>query len=121
MPDAPVSTLARLCLKARPTVTQLADRLRPVDGLFPDGLELYLDAADIVDQAAMDAAVRNIEAHRLSRDFALLIEGPVGSLDGHFFDVTRQSEADDAVLRRLAEMARRLGARAVNIHVIAPS
>jgi len=35
---------ARLCLKARPTVRQLADRLRPVDGVVADGLELYLAA-----------------------------------------------------------------------------
>jgi hypothetical protein len=33
-----------ILLKARPTPTQLADRLRkPV----PDGLELYLDTADL--------------------------------------------------------------------------
>lgn len=116
-----MSRLARLCLKARPTRAQLADRLRPIDGAFPDGLELYLDAADLVDDQAMNGVVARIEEHHLPTDFPLLIEGPVGSLDGAFFDVTRDSEDDRHVIERLALLARRLGARAVNIHLIAPS
>ena len=117
----PETLQARLCLKARPTEAQLADRLRPVDGAWPAGLELYLDAADIVDQAAMDAVVNRVEQHDLPPDFSLLIEGPVGSLDGGFFDSSRDSEADSTVVDRLADLARRLGVKAVNIHVIAPS
>jgi len=113
--------VAKLCLKARPTVKQLADRLQPIEGEFPQGLELYLDAADIRDEKAMATAVANLEAHALSPDFALLIEGPVGSLDGEFFDVTRESPADYLVVKRLADMARRIGAKAVNIHLIAPT
>ncbi len=112
---------AKLCLKARPTPGQLADRLRPVDGALPDGLELYLDLADIADQAAMDGVVGRIERCHLPRDFALLIEGPVGSFDGGFFDPTRSSQDDRLVLDRLAHLAGRLRARAVNIHLIAPS
>lgn len=112
---------AKLCLKARPTPGQLADRLRPVDGALPDGLELYLDLADIADQAAMDGVVGRIERCHLPRDFALLIEGPVGSFDGGFFDPTRSSQDDRLVLDRLAQLAGRLRARAVNIHLIAPS
>ncbi len=112
---------ARLCLKARPTTAQLADRLRPVDGRFPEGLELYLDAADLVDEPTMDAVVARIERHQLPSDFALLIEGPVGSLDGAFFDVTRESEADRLVVHRLASLTRRLGVKGVNVHLIAPS
>lgn len=112
---------AHLCLKARPTPAQLADRLRPVDGTFPDGLELYLDVADLRDDTAMDDVVRRVEDYSLPPSFALLIEGPVGSLDGAFFDIARDAEADEAVVRRLAGLARRVGARAVNIHVIAPS
>ncbi|MBV9358181.1 MAG: hypothetical protein JO023_21930, partial [Chloroflexi bacterium] len=42
---------ARLCLKARPTPVQLADRLQPIDGQVADGLELYLDAGDLADAA----------------------------------------------------------------------
>jgi hypothetical protein len=109
---------ARLCLKARPTPAQLADRLRPIDGAWPDGVELYLAAADLAD---IDDVSRRIEACQVPNDFAWLIEGPVDSLDGGDFDVTRDSDADLEVVRRLAELARRIGARAVNVHVIAPS
>jgi sugar phosphate isomerase/epimerase len=109
---------AALCLKARPTATQLADRLRPVDGVWPDGIELYLAAADLAD---IDRMAKNVEAAHVPNGFGLLIEGPVDSLDGQDFDITRDSEADAEVVRRLARLARRIGARAVNIHVIAPS
>lgn len=109
-----------LCLKARPTDAQLRDRLRPVDGVRADGLELYLDAADLATPAAIEGAVARIEACGLPSDFALLIEGPVGSLDGAFFDVTRDAPADRLVVQRLADLARRIGAAAVNIHLIAP-
>jgi hypothetical protein len=111
---------AKLCLKARPTPTQLADRLRPVDGAWPDGLELYLAAADLATPAIMDEIVERLQAAEMPRDFALLIEGPVDSLDGADFDVTRASEADRLVVERLAHLARSIGARAVNIHVISP-
>ena len=109
---------ARLCLKARPTPAQLADRLRAVDGQWPDGVELYLAAADLAD---LDSVGARIEDADVPDDFAWLIEGPVDSLDGGDFDVTRQSQADLEVVQRLAELARRINARAVNIHVIAPS
>lgn len=110
--------MSRLLLKARPTPSQLADRLRPPR---PDGLELYLDAEDVADQAALDAVVERVEAAIPGGDFTLLIEGPVRSLDGAFFDLTRQSEADREVIRRLGSLARRLQAEAVNIHAIAPT
>lgn len=113
--------MTELCLKARPSAAQLADRLRPVDGLLADGLELYLDTRDIADQPTMDGVVERIQALDLPEEFTLLIEGPVGSLDGSFFDVTRNSAADDEVIARLAGLARRLNAQAVNIHVITPS
>lgn len=112
---------AKLCLKARPTRAQLADRLRPVDGVVPDGLELYLDGADIADESAMDQVVDRLEASPLPTGFALLIEGPVGSLDGAFFDPTRGSDADRLVVDRLARLAGRLNVKGVNIHLIAPS
>ncbi|HET6316883.1 MAG TPA: hypothetical protein VFG86_10515, partial [Chloroflexota bacterium] len=65
--------------------------------------------------------VERIEACQLPNDFAVLIEGPVDSLDGEDFDPSRDSDADRLVVQRLAELARRLHARAVNIHLIAPS
>lgn len=110
--------MSRLLLKARPTVEQLADRLRAPR---PDGLELYLDRADLADEAAMNTAVANLDACGLPSDFDLLIEGPVGSLDGEFFDLSRDAPADREVIRRLAILARRVHARAVNVHVIAPT
>jgi hypothetical protein len=110
--------MSRLLLKARPTPPQITDRLRAP---LPDGLELYLDTADLLDTAAMDSAVENVEAHSLPADFVLLIEGPVRSLDGDFFDLSREAEADREVILRLGQLARRLSARAVNIHAIAPT
>jgi sugar phosphate isomerase/epimerase len=109
---------ARLLLKARPTSSQLTDRLRPVDGVWPDGLELYLAAADLAD---VGTVISRVNASEVPEGFAWLIEGPVDSLDGGDFDVTRDSEADLEVLRRIAQIASGIGARAVNIHVIAPS
>jgi hypothetical protein len=111
----------RLCLKARPTPTQLADRLRPVDSVWPDGLELYLAAADLATPATIDEVVERLHSADVPRDFAWLIEGPVDSLDGSDFDVTRESDADDTVVERLANLAQRIHATAVNIHVISPS
>jgi hypothetical protein len=111
---------ARLLLKARPTPRQLADRLRPVDRVWPDGLELYLAAADLSDARQIDAMVERLLSAGVPENFVWLIEGPVDSLDGEDFDVTRDSAADRLVIQRLGEIAKRIGARAVNIHVIAP-
>jgi hypothetical protein len=114
---------ARICLKARPTPSQLADRLSPVDGRLPDGLELYLAAVDLATPAVLETIADRVLAAttHLPPDFALLIEGPVDSLDGADFDVTREAEADVLVIERLACLAKRINARAVNIHVISPS
>jgi sugar phosphate isomerase/epimerase len=109
--------MSGLCLKARPTPAQLADRLRPIDDQWPDGLELYLAAADL---ANLDEIADRIAGCQVPDWFAWLIEGPVDSLDGADFDVTRESQADRAVVRLLAQLAARIGAKAVNIHVIAP-
>lgn len=109
---------AKLLLKARPTPSQLADRLRPVDGVWPDGLELYLAAADLMH---VDAIAERINSTSVPAGFVWLIEGPVDSLDGADFDVTRASVADLQVIHRLADLAQRISARAVNIHLISPS
>jgi hypothetical protein len=111
---------AKLLLKARPTPTQLADRLRAVDGRYPDGLELYLAAADLASTDRVDAIVERVTHADVPQGFVWLIEGPVDSLDDRDFDVTRESDADVLVLERLAEIARRIAAKAVNIHVISP-
>jgi hypothetical protein len=109
-----------LCLKARPTPAQLVDRLRPVDGIWPSGLELYLAAADLATPEVVDGIVKRLGDAERPSDFGLLIEGPVDSLDGADFDITRDSPADMLVLERLADLALRIGARAVNIHAISP-
>ncbi len=109
---------ARVLLKARPSAAQLADRLcSPV----PDGLELYLDAADLVDEEAMDGVVRRLEASNVPAGFILLVEGPVRSLDGEFFDLSRDSEADRELSRRIVGLSRRIGAVGANVHAIAPN
>ena len=110
-------TPTRVLLKARPTATQLADRLRePV----PDGLELYLDTVDLADDAAMDGVVGRLEACGLPAGFTLLVEGPIRSLDGEFFDLSRDSDADRELARRIIGLSRRIGAVGANVHAIAP-
>ena len=112
----------RILLKARPTAAQLADRLadRPSQPR-PDGLELYLDGADLADDAAMDGVVARLEACALPSDFILLVEGPIRSLDGEFFDLSRDSDADRELSRRIVSLATRVGAVGANVHAIAPT
>src|SRR3712207_4668964 len=58
-----------------------------------------------------------------SRSFAkapLLVAGPIRSLDGEFFDLSRDSEADRALATRIVGLARRIGAIGANVHAIAP-
>lgn len=107
---------AQVLLKARPTEIQLVDRLRPPR---PDGLELYLDAADLASDEAMDGVVARLEGCDLPDDFTLLVEGPIRSLDGELFDLSRDSEADRELSRRIVELSRRIGALAANVHAIA--
>ena len=71
--------------------------------------------------AALDGVVERLRAAGPAAGVRLLIEGPVDSLDGGDFDVTRDSDADAAGGRAAGRLAKRIGARAVNIHLIAPS
>jgi hypothetical protein len=82
---------------------------------------LYLAAADLASPTTVDEVVERIESAEVPSGFSWLIEGPVDSLDGADFDVTRESEADAMVVERLANLAQRIQAKAVNIHVISPS
>ncbi len=108
--------MAELLLKARPTAAQLADRLRlPA----PDGLELYLDLADVATETAMEEAICTVQ-RAVPTGCTLLVEGPVRSLDGSFFETSRDSAADRELVRRLVALSRRLGARAINLHLIQP-
>ena len=89
-------------LKARPTIGQLADRLADPT---PPGMELYLDLLDVQDASAIDQTLRNVRESGVADDFIWLVEGPVRSLDGEFFDLTRDSEADRELIHLLAEVS----------------
>ncbi|MFN0072559.1 MAG: hypothetical protein ACKVVP_13825 [Chloroflexota bacterium] len=104
-------------LKARPVADQLADRLAAPT---PPGLELYLDLQDIASTQAVESTIQNIRDVSVDQDFIWLVEGPVRSLDGEFFDVTRDSSADRELIHLLAEVSARIGATTINIHAIAP-
>jgi hypothetical protein len=106
-----------IVLKARPTLAQLADRLRPPT---PEGLEIYLDASDIAPEGWLELLLERMTV--VPRDgFRLLVEGPVRSLDGEFFDLTVDSTANRAVVDRLGEFGAAVGARAACVHLIAPT
>jgi sugar phosphate isomerase/epimerase len=109
--------LARILLKARPTPAQLADRLSPP---WPDGLELYLDRADVVTEEECAAVIERIRAYSLPPGFAFVVEGPIRSLDNEFFDLTACTPATRELVRRLGRMAVELGAEAVVMHCIIP-
>jgi hypothetical protein len=87
---------------------------------MPDGLELYLDTIDLASAEAMDGVVANLDACGLPSEFTLLVEGPIRSLDGEFFDLTRDSEADRELTRRIVDLSKRIGAIGANVHAIAP-
>jgi hypothetical protein len=109
--------LPKIVLKARPTPEQLADRLRPTP---PEGLEVYLDAADISPRGWLQTLRRRFDEQQLPSDFALLVEGPVRSLDGAFFDLSADTSANREVVDRLAAFGGAVGARAACVHLIAP-
>lgn len=114
-PLVPVSTIV---LKARPTAEQLADRLRPP---APEGLELYLDAADVAPVDFLPRLRDRVATAAPPSGFTFLVEGPVRSLDGSFFDLTIDSEANRLVVDRLAAAGEAVGAVAACVHLIAPT
>lgn len=109
--------MTKVLLKGRPTPVQLADRLAPP---VPEGLELYLDAGDISGSGWFDKLLANIGRARCPQEFSWIVEGPLRSLDGRFFDITEPSEANLEVVNRLVQVAGALGAAGVVIHAIAP-
>jgi sugar phosphate isomerase/epimerase len=115
-----MSDRARVLLKARPTPAQIADRLAP---LRPEGLELYLDARDLAPDDWLPRLRAIMAAAPRAGDdgFAYIVEGPIRSLDGEFFDVTRGAIADLEALTRLAHFGADLGAQVAVIHLIAPT
>lgn len=104
-------------MKGRPTEAQLADRLRPPR---PEGMELYLDVSDISGAGWLEGIVDRISRHEVGDGFVWVVEGPLRSLDGEYFDLGRESNADREVINRIVNCAARLGAAGVVIHCIAP-
>lgn len=104
-------------LKARPVPDQLADRLAAPR---PPGMELYLDLRDVESESAVDATLRAVRDCGVGEEFIWLVEGPIRSLDGEFFDVTRDAAADRELVSLLVEVASAIGAKTINIHAIAP-
>lgn len=109
---------ARILLKARPTPAQLADRLASPR---PAGLELYLDARDLAPVDWLPRLREIMDAAPRAPEFAYVVEGPIRSLDGEFFDVTRDAPADREALARLVEFGAAIGAGVAVIHLIAPT
>ncbi len=107
----------RVLLKARPTKAQLADRLsEPV----PPGLELYLDARDVGDPDRLHRLAERLNDLRPSQSFVYVVEGPLRSLDGAFFDISVDTEAQRECVRRITWLAREIRSEAVLVHAIAP-
>jgi sugar phosphate isomerase/epimerase len=109
--------LAGILLKARPTPAQLADRFAAP---WPDGLELYLDRADIADEAECASVLDRIRAYDVPSGFAYVVEGPIRSLDNEYVDISQLTPATRELTRRLGAMAVELGAAGVVTHCIMP-
>ncbi len=115
--EQPPTPLAKILLKARPTPTQLADRFAQP---WADGLELYLDKADIITPEECRAVIDRIRAADLPAGFSFVVEGPIRSLDNEYVDITACTPAAKELIRRLGEMAVELGAEGVVMHAIVP-
>ncbi len=107
----------RVLLKARPTAAQLADRIAsPV----PEGLELYLAPVDLSGDDFVRRTVDLFARQDLPDGFEVLVEGPLRGLDGPFFDLSADTPGARLTIDRIVELGRALGARAANVHLIAP-
>ena len=112
------SILTRILLKARPTPDQIADRLQaPV----PEGLELYLDPLDLAHDDFIGRICRVLEPAKLIDDACWIVEAPIRTLGGAFFDLTCDDADHRATLARVVSVGRAIGAVAANIHVVAPT
>ena len=118
MGKGPGDGSARVLLKCRPTVAQLADRFAAP---APEGIELYMATEDLDGPGWLERTVERIAAHNPPPGFAIVVEGPLRSLDGEFFDLSRDTEANRLVVERLALLGKALGAGAANVHAIAPT
>jgi hypothetical protein len=104
----------KILLKARPTPVQLADRIASPT---PEGLELYIATEDLLLDPAYLAD--RIQSARPAPSFTFIVEGPIRSLDGAYFDVTQNTEANREVIRRLVNLGTKIGSPVAVIHAIA--
>lgn len=112
-----IANSCKVLLKGRPTRAQLADRLaKPA----PPGMELYLDARDVGDTERLRKLAVRLNELRPSDQFVYVVEGPLRSLDGTFFDISVDTEAQRECIRRIAWLSKEIGAEAVLVHAIAP-
>ena len=105
----------QILLKARPTVTQLRDRLEPP---VPDGVELYIHEDDVSASDWLTTLRARFASIGAPADFTWIVEGPVWSLDGELFGLCRNNEADRELTRRIVQLAAELDAAAVNVHCV---
>ena len=116
-PETTPPPLARVLLKARPTPSQLADRLAPP---WAGGLELYLDRADVATEDECKAVIARLKEPELPPGFAFVVEGPLRGLDNEYFDLSVCSDATQELIRRLGWLAQEIGADGVVMHCIMP-
>ena len=64
--------------------------------------------------------IQRIRQHEVPPGFHFVVEGPMRSLDGEYFDVTTCTPATRELMHRLAMIATELGAEGVVMHCIAP-
>ena len=105
----------QILLKARPTVTQLRDRM---EAPVPDGVELYIHEDDISADDWLETLRARFSEVVTPRPFTWIVEGPVWALDGELFGICRNDEVDRELTRRLVELATTIGAVAVNVHCV---
>ncbi|HUX87274.1 MAG TPA: hypothetical protein VMW65_09755, partial [Chloroflexota bacterium] len=114
--QTPIQT--RILLKARPTPDQIADRFQaPV----PEGLELYLDPQDLAQDDFIGRICRVLGSASPLDNTCWIVEAPIRTLGGAFFDLTRDDDDHRATLARVVSVGRAIGAVAANIHVVAPT
>ena len=108
----------RILLKARPTVPQLADRLAAP---APEGLELYLDRADLTAEDWLDRIRVAVEECGAPTDFVWIVEAPIRTLGGAYFDLTRDDADHRETIARVIRAGATIGAVAANVHIVAPT
>jgi hypothetical protein len=108
----------RILLKARPLPAQLADRLAPPK---PEGLELYLDAVDLQGDGWLSRLQGAVAAGAVPADFVWIVEAPIRTLGGQYFDLSQDDADHRETLARVIQAGEAIGAQAANVHLVAPT